>query len=70
MSVVLPSMSRAQAEAWSALLDLSERLPTGWTLVGGQMVHLHCSERGVAPTRPTDDVDAVRVRPAQVCCGR
>ncbi len=23
------------------------------------MVHLHCIERGVAPTRPTDDVDAV-----------
>lgn len=59
MSVVLPSMSRAQGEAWSALLDLAERLPTGWTLVGGQMVHLHCAERGVAPTRPTDDVDAV-----------
>src|SRR5450830_794235 len=59
MSVVLPPMSRGEAEAWSGLLDLSERHPTGWTLVGGQMVHLHCIERGVAPTRPTDDVDAV-----------
>jgi len=28
-------------------------------LVGGQMVRLHCIERGVAPARPTDDVDAV-----------
>jgi hypothetical protein len=67
MSTVLPPMSRRQGEAWSALLDLSERLPAGWTLVGGQMVHLHCSERGVAPTRPTDDVDAVvdvRAEPA------
>lgn len=59
MNVTLPPMSQAQAEAWSALLDLSERHPTGWTLVGGQMVHLHCVERGVAPMRPTDDVDAV-----------
>src|SRR5665648_618094 len=59
MSVVLPPMTRGQAEAWSGLLDLSERHPTCWTLVGGQMVHLHCIERGVAPTRPTDDVDAV-----------
>src|SRR5450830_40331 len=59
MSVVLPPMSRGEAEAWSGLLDLSERHPTGWTLVGGQVVHLHCIERGVAPTRPTDDIDAV-----------
>src|SRR5665647_3554138 len=50
MSVVLPPMTRGQAEAWSGLLDLSERHPTCWTLVGGQMVHLHCIERGVAPT--------------------
>jgi len=59
MSVVLPPMGRPQASAWSALLDLHERYPTGWTLVGGQMVHLHCAERGVAPVRPTDDVDAL-----------
>lgn len=39
MSVVLPPMTRAQTEAWSALLDLSAHHPTGWTLVGGQMVH-------------------------------
>lgn len=33
-------------------------MPTGWCLVGGQMVHLHCHERGSNPQRPTDDVDA------------
>lgn len=59
MSIVLPSMSGGQGEAWGGLLDLSQRHPTGWTLVGGQMVHLHCIERGIAPIRPTDDVDAV-----------
>jgi len=59
MTVVLPPMTPAQAEAWSGLLDVAERHPTGWTLVGGQMVQLHCIERGVAPARPTDDVDAV-----------
>jgi len=59
MSVVLPPMSRRQGEAWNGLLDLSERHPTGWTLVGGQMVHLHCIERGIAPMRPTNDVDTV-----------
>jgi hypothetical protein len=59
MTVVLPPMTPAQTEAWNGLLDVAERHPTGWTLVGGQMVQLHCIERGVAPTRPTDDVDAV-----------
>lgn len=59
MTVVLPPMTLAQAEAWSGLLDVAELHPTGWTLVGGQMVQLHCIERGVATPRPTDDVDAV-----------
>lgn len=67
MSVHLPPMLDPQRDAWWALLDLHERMPTGWTLVGGQMVHLHCAERGASPTRPTDDADAgidVRAYPA------
>jgi hypothetical protein len=40
-------------------MDVYERLGDGWTLVGGQMVHLHCAARGYAPPRPTDDVDTV-----------
>lgn len=47
-------------------MDLHEKLEDGWTLVGGQMVHLHCAEAGHAPTRPTNDVDTVidvRARP-------
>jgi len=59
MTFALPPMTPAQAEAWNGLLDVSERHPTGWTLVGGQMVQLHCIERGEAPVRPTDDVDTV-----------
>jgi len=57
--IVLPWMLAAQTASWHALLDLYERFPDGWTLVGGQMVHLHCAERGYAPPRPTDDADAV-----------
>ena len=44
--IVLPPMSVAQTASWHALLDVYERLPAGWTLIGGQMVHLHCAERG------------------------
>lgn len=32
-----------QTASWHALLDLYEAHPTGWTLVGGQMVHLWCA---------------------------
>jgi len=40
-------------------MDLYERVNAGWTLIGGQLVHLHCAERGATPTRPTNDIDTV-----------
>lgn len=50
-------MTLKQEASWSGLLDLAEQTTNQWTLVGGQMVHLHCTERGVFPIRPTHDVD-------------
>lgn len=58
-AVVMPAMSPGQKQAWHALMDLHVAIPTNWALVGGQMVHLHCAERGVAPLRATDDADTV-----------
>lgn len=52
-------MPEAQAASWFGLMDLYDKVPAGWTLVGGQLVHLHCAERGAAPERPTTDIDAV-----------
>ena len=40
-------------------MDPFERLDSNWTLIGGQLVHLHCAERGASPTRPTNDIDTV-----------
>ncbi|CAN5419270.1 hypothetical protein BH23ACT6_BH23ACT6_23820 [soil metagenome] len=40
-------------------MDVYERVNSEWTLIGGQLVHLHCAERGVTPTRSTIDVDTV-----------
>ena len=57
--IVLPAMAEAQTAAWHGLLDLYDRHAEGWTLIGGQLVHLHCAERGYRPQRPTDDADAV-----------
>lgn len=59
MSVVAPELRPAQAAAWHAFFALHHRLPSGWTLVGGQMVQSLCWERGAAPNRPTVDADAV-----------
>lgn len=56
---VLPAMSPGQEQSWLAVMDLHEQIPDGWTLVGGQMVHLHCAERNATAVRATDDADAV-----------
>jgi len=57
--IVLPKMPREQTASWLGLLDIHERLTEGWTLIGGQLVHLHCAERGHFPVRPTNDADTV-----------
>lgn len=57
--ITLPAMPAEQTASWHGVLDIHERLAWGWTLIGGQLVHLHCAERGQFPIRPTNDVDAV-----------
>lgn len=57
--IVLPVMPAEQTASWLALLDLYARLDHGWTLIGGQLVHLHCAERGRYPDRATNDADTV-----------
>lgn len=57
--IVLPDMPPEQNASWLGLLDLYDALPNGWTLIGGQLVHLHCAERGQFPARPTNDADTV-----------
>jgi|SRR5262245_22899432 len=57
--ILLPAMPPEQTASWYGVLDLYEQLASGWTLIGGQLVHLHCAERGGYPARPTDDADAV-----------
>jgi len=57
--IVLPAMPQEQTASWLGVLDLYDKLPTGWTLIGGQLVHLYCAERGQFPVRPTNDADTV-----------
>ncbi len=66
MTVVLSGLTDRQQQCWLGLLDVADDFPNGWCLVGGQMVHLYCQERGFSPPRPTNDGDLVldvRARP-------
>lgn len=59
MTVLMSAMADSQISSWHALMDLHASLPGRWTVVGGQMVHLHCAERQIFPVRPTDDADTL-----------
>lgn len=36
-------MTEAQAASWHAMMDLYTKVPEHRTLIGGQLVHLHCA---------------------------
>ena len=59
MTVVLTGLTDRQQQSWLGLLDVAANFPTGWCLVGGQLVQLYCQERGFSPSRPTNDGDVV-----------
>ena len=62
----LPPLGALETELWDALLDIADRVPEGWTLIGGQMVLLHGLEKDRIPPRVSEDLDLVvdvRVRP-------
>ncbi|MFF4703592.1 hypothetical protein ACWC4D_40285 [Streptomyces sp. NPDC001288] len=44
---------------WGTLLDLSEKVPQDWTLIGGQMVLLHGLEHGKTPPAASLDLDVL-----------
>ena len=52
--IVMPPMPPEQTASWLGVLDLYDHLGKGWTLIGGQLVHLYCAERGQFPVRPTN----------------
>ena len=62
----LPPLGALETELWDALLDIADRVPEDWTLIGGQMVLLHGLEKDRIPPRVSEDLDLVvdvRVRP-------
>lgn len=58
-SIELPDLPFGQYQSWVGLLELANKLSTGWTLIGGQLVQLHCWEKDKSPARITTDIDTV-----------
>jgi hypothetical protein len=54
MTLVLTGLTERQRQSWLGLLDVAADFPEGWCLVGGQMIHLLCQERGFSPSRATN----------------
>lgn len=48
----------ADLELWGALFDLAADLPTGWSVVGAQMVVVHAASHGIP--RPVRTADGAR----------
>lgn len=57
--IEVPELLEFDQQAWFTLFDLSEAIPRHWALVGGQMVHLHCWQRGRPAPRVTTDTDII-----------
>ena len=56
--IELPPLGDEDA-LWHTLLDLGERVPGGWAVIGGQMTLLHVLEHGAQPVRLSRDLDLV-----------
>ncbi|MDQ3823575.1 MAG: hypothetical protein M3321_10085 [Actinomycetota bacterium] len=57
MPIEIPELGDAYHETWAALAELARASPAPWTLIGAQMVALHCWRRGLEPLRATRDAD-------------
>ncbi len=55
----IPSLGDPWDAVWETLVDLQERQPGGWTLIGAQMVALHGMEHGRLPPRRSQDADVL-----------
>jgi len=55
----IPSLGDPWDAVWETLIDLHDRQPDGWTLIGAQMVALHGMEHDRKPPRRSQDADVL-----------
>lgn len=59
MNVTLPRLAGPAADVWPVLFELARDRPTGWIVVGSQMVILHAAAHGIQRPLATEDADVV-----------
>ncbi len=57
--VKLEPTGKLEHATWEALINLCQRRPKGWTLIGAQMVTLHAIEHRYPPLRTSRDLDVL-----------
>lgn len=57
-SIQLPEHG-TEGRLWTAVLDVADAQPNGWTLIGALMVMLHAHDHGLDARRTTRDADAL-----------
>jgi hypothetical protein len=57
--IVIDDDDPVAIESWRVMLQLVEKVPEGWTLIGAQMVALHAYEQGRERIRLSPDFDVV-----------
>lgn len=59
MEIRLPRLEGPELEAWNLIFELYRAHPTGWAVVGAQMVILHAAAHGVTRPVRTGDTDVL-----------
>ena len=59
MEIRLPQLAGPDLEIWRLLFQLYEAYPTGWAVVGAQMVIVHAATNNVSRPVRTDDSDVL-----------
>lgn len=55
----LLTADRREYASWAGWAEVSELMPDGWSLAGGNLVRLHLEERGSHAARSTRDIDII-----------
>ena len=59
-AIEVPAPAGGWPPPWLRLIEIAEHLPAeSWMLVGGLMTQAHSMAAGIAPLRPTHDVDLI-----------
>jgi hypothetical protein len=59
LRLTIPCDDDLTRDLWNGLIEVAAVVPADWTLIGGQMVHLHGLEHDRTPPRRSTDLDVI-----------